>query len=60
MDSKQIRIVTMVAVIVGISIYGLIMYFGPIAWLPAGGGGFIIVLMALAALGYKKPPATTP
>ena len=60
MDSKQIRIVTMVGVIVGITISGLVMHFGPIAWLPAGGGGFIVVLMALAALRYKKPRATMP
>jgi hypothetical protein len=60
MDSKQMRIVTMVAMIVGITIYALIMYFGPIAALPSGGAGFIVVIMALAALRYKKPPATTP
>jgi hypothetical protein len=50
MDSKQTRIVILVAMIVGILIFALVNHFGPIAALPKGAGGFVVVLMALAAL----------
>lgn len=60
MEAKQIRIVTMVAVIVGITVFGLVRYFGPIVAIPSGGAGIAAVLMVLAALRYKQPPATKP
>jgi len=59
-DTKQTRIVILVAMIFGVLIFALVNHFGPITGLPKGAGGFVVVLMALAALRYRKPPATLP
>jgi hypothetical protein len=60
MYSKQTRIVTITAVILGIITFGLVNYFGPVNGLRSGGVGFAVVLMVLVELRYKKPSATLP